>query len=386
MTSRYASSASANVAGWSLLIRATTVGSSAFGSISRAAADACLLVLRRAAASRPRGCRRRRARRRRAGRRAGRSARARAPSRRRPAPGAARSQSAYSLDGGLRVGRCPLEAALVRVRLDADPGRDDLVEQARQVLGRLELEALPQADLRSGRPRPALGEEGRHALEAAGDRREALGERREVAGEEQEQRIADRVHRRRAALPGSDDLGVEQRPAQVVRFELALEGRLGRQAGRVERLDRREVGALVGELLERRSREPSPSRASSVWMPSKSPRSGCRGGPAGTAPRPGRRSGSSSGPGVGGRRGAGQGDRRAGLTRSIGFLLGARWRTARAAVRAGSEPTGRDRGGRRRGSRSVRARRGVAVRVRLSRRGRPGSRRSSSRCRRRVTP
>ena len=119
------------------------------------------------------------------------------------------------------------------------PGGDDLVEERRQVRGRLDLQPLPDPDLRHGRPgfatrRDSAGTASRRpAIEL-----EPFGQRREVLGEDEEERVADRVERERSPLPDPDDLGVEDRPADVVDLEVALELRRGRQACGVECLDR----------------------------------------------------------------------------------------------------------------------------------------------------
>ena len=72
---------------------------------------------------------------------------------------------------------------------------------------------------------------------------------------------------RAAALPAPDLVGLVQVEAEVVELEVALEpGRRG-EAGVVQRLDRGEVRAVRGDLVETASRLASPSRESSVWMP-----------------------------------------------------------------------------------------------------------------------
>ena len=129
-------------------------------------------------------------------------------------------------------------------------GGHDLVEQGRDLAGRLDLDRLPQPDLGDGRPAARGREERRCGLEPAGDGVEPLLERREVAGEQREERVADAVEGRRAALPDALDVDVEDVPAEVVDLEVALEARLGRQPGRVDRLDGREVGPVGGDLAE----------------------------------------------------------------------------------------------------------------------------------------
>ena len=269
MTSRYASSASSNVAGWSALIRSTTVGSSTVGSISRAAATRAALCSRELlpadledvvgvepvegaqadelvvalAPERPvvdalgaasRGATRR-TRRRRPWRRA-----------------AARSSRRWS-----------------RVRLDAAAGRDDLVEQARA--GSRRTRARGSATAGPAGRRPASGS-GR-GTPATASRRPAIEARRSGSG------AKSRANSRNSPSPIAS-IAVERRSqvrttsasnsdaAQVVGLELALEGRLGRQAGRVERLDRPRGGRARRRAPGAPGRAmPSPRRPSSVWMP-----------------------------------------------------------------------------------------------------------------------
>src|SRR6185436_318020 len=118
-----------------------------------------------------------------------------APVRERPAQplGVGRDRGPGRRDGLLQTGR-------LGRRQDAGPGRDELGEQAGQAVRLLDLELLPAADLRNGRPALRRLEIARDALQPAGDGIEALGEWRVVPGEQQEERIADRVEREGAAL------------------------------------------------------------------------------------------------------------------------------------------------------------------------------------------
>ena len=77
-------------------------------------------------------------------------------------------------------------------------------------------------------------------------------ERREVAGEQREERIADAVEGGRAPLPDALDVDVEDVAPEVVDLEVALEARLGRQPGRIDRLDGCQVGPVRGDLAEDR--------------------------------------------------------------------------------------------------------------------------------------
>ena len=175
---------------------------------------------------------------------------------------------------------------------------DDLVEERGQVAGRLDLEPLPQPDLGDRRPRLRAIEEVGDRLEPAGEQREPLRKRREVLGEDQEQGVADRVERGRALLPGPDGLGVEDRPPQVVDLEVALEPAQRREARRFDRLDRREVGLLVGQLAEQRvARCRRRGGRPRCGCRRRSPAPGCRGRAAGSASRRGRRGARPADPG-----------------------------------------------------------------------------------------
>ena len=100
----------------------------------------------------------------------------------------------------------------------------------------------------SRRPGACRLEEGGHGLEPAGDRLEPLGQRGVVAGEQQEQAVADVVEGQRAALPDAQDVDVEDVAADVVQLQVALEAHGRRQRRRVDGLDGRQVGAVVGEV------------------------------------------------------------------------------------------------------------------------------------------
>ena len=132
------------------------------------------------------------------------------------------TKGSTAIDGrSSRRGR-PLQSPSIAFR-QADRRRLDLVEERRQVAGGLHLEALPEPDLGDGRPGSCFIEIGRDGLEPSSDGFESLRQRREVLGEDQEQAVADGVEGRRAPLPGSDDLGVEDRPTDVMDLEVALD-------------------------------------------------------------------------------------------------------------------------------------------------------------------
>ena len=230
-------------------------------------------------------------------RRARRSARCRAPTRRRrrrASPRATRHSSP--------IARRAVSAAEVRRRRSASGRSVPAATISSRNEGRspadLDLEPLPQPDLGDRRPRLRALEVVGDRLEPAGEQREPLRKRGEVLGEDQEQGVADRVERGRALLPGPDGLGVEDRPPQVVDLEVALEPGQRREARRLDRLDRREVGLLVGQLAEQRRR----GRRRRGGRPrcgcrrtSRAP--GCRGRAAGSASRRGRRGARPADPG-----------------------------------------------------------------------------------------
>jgi len=84
----------------------------------------------------------------------------------------------------------------------------------------------------------------RQALQPARDRVESLREGREVAGKEQVQRVTDGFKGERAALPGADDVRVEDRSPNIVDLEVALDPGLVRKTRRIDRFDRRQVSAV----------------------------------------------------------------------------------------------------------------------------------------------
>ena len=153
-------------------------------------------------------------------------------------------------DGLLGAFDRTLEAPALGVCQDPVGGRHDLGQEGRQFAGRLHLEVLPQAHLGHGRARAVLLQEFGQCLEASGDGFQALRQRREIAGKQKEQRVAGDIQGRRATLPCPDDVGVEDRTADVVDLELALQARPRRQPGLVQPLDLREVLLLRPELRQ----------------------------------------------------------------------------------------------------------------------------------------
>ena len=154
-------------------------------------------------------------------------------------------------------------------------GGHDLVEQARDLAGGLDLDRLPQADLGLDGPAARGVEERRRRLEPAGDRVEPLGQRGEVAGEQGEQRVADPVEGGRPALPDPDYLGVEDVALDVVDLEVALEPDR-RPTARPDRSPRSRARWARSAAISpsTASRSPFPSRWSSVWMPMNVAKSG----------------------------------------------------------------------------------------------------------------
>ena len=151
-----------------------------------------------------------------------------------------------------RRGGGPLEPALFRGPEHTATRRHELVEERGQLPGRLDLDALPEPDLREARPMTCLLEVRRHAFEATGDRVQPLGERGVIAREQQEQAVTDRVQRQRSALPDAQLVGLEDRASDVVHLEVALEADLGGEVAIVEGLDGGEVLAVGRDLREDR--------------------------------------------------------------------------------------------------------------------------------------
>ena len=169
MTSRYASSASSNVAGWSALIRPTTVGSSASGSISRAAAmraslcsaSCCQPISRMSSASSPSNARRR-----------DELVVALAPER--PVVDARASvpcsQSAYASTAAPAAPRPARGGAARRRRGRRSPAATTSSNRLGSSRPSRSRARCHSRTCGHGRPRPALVEVRRRRLEAAGDR------------------------------------------------------------------------------------------------------------------------------------------------------------------------------------------------------------------------
>ena len=232
--------------------------------------DAALPVERGAAPRRSRGSRRRRARRRRGGRRARRSARGRAasrPSRRRgwrgstPRTRGSPRWRARSRRRGGAPRRPPRTPAA---------GRRDLAVERRHVArptrsraaARVRTGVPASRERLSARKRGTRLEPGRHRRRAA--RRAARSRaRRARRGCRPTASIA--VPRRSQTRCVSS---VEERLPHVVRLEVALEADRRREPGRVEPLDRGEVGALRRRSPRgRRRARRLGSRPSCAWMP-----------------------------------------------------------------------------------------------------------------------
>ena len=156
------------------------------------------------------------------------------------------------LDGDLGGVRGPAEAPSLRPVDGSVRGRDDLIEEGRDLGGGLDLDPLPHPDLRLDRAGTRLVEVLGDGLEAPGDRRQPLGEGGMVAGEQEEQPVADRVEGERPALPDAQHVRVEDGSADVVQLQVALEAGGRRQVGWIEGLDLREVAPIGLELGENR--------------------------------------------------------------------------------------------------------------------------------------
>ena len=132
------------------------------------------VLLAAAAPSRARGWHRRRDRRTRAGRPSRRGARDRWPTRRSRRRACPRASELYSSMASLADSLARSRRRCSTRRKDPGTGGDQLVEEDRQLPGRLDLDLLPASDLRHGRPGLGLLEVGRGRLEPAGDRRRAV--------------------------------------------------------------------------------------------------------------------------------------------------------------------------------------------------------------------
>ena len=191
------------------------------------------------------------------------------------------SQSAYSSTATFAALDRAVEATLLGGAEHAGAGRHDLVEEGRQLGARSSSSiCLPAAGPAGRSPGScAASRKAGDVLEPAGDRLEPLGERRVVAREQQEQAVADRVEGERPALPDAQDVGVEDRAAEVVELEVALEARRRRQR-RPDRAPRprRRWARSAASSREDRLAPAVAERSSSSWRPSAGRRgSGCRG-------------------------------------------------------------------------------------------------------------
>ncbi len=89
-----------------------------------------------------------------------------------------------------------------------------------------------------------------NGLHAGGQRDESFGQWSVVAGEDTEQRVADLVHGRRAALPDAVDVEIEQLAADVVKSQLAFQTDALGQPRRVDCLHLDRESLRVGDLLQ----------------------------------------------------------------------------------------------------------------------------------------
>ena len=160
------------------------------------------------------------------------------------------------LDGDLGRLAGALEAPLFGAWERVLAGGDELLEEDRQFAGCLDLDPLPRPDLRHCRSGLGFFQVRCDGLESAGDRVEPLGQWGVIAREQQEQPVADGIEGRRATLPDSEPVGIEDRAADVVALDVALEGGFRREAGRVERVDFGEVRPIGIE--PRQERVPTP--------------------------------------------------------------------------------------------------------------------------------
>ena len=209
-------------------------------------------------------------------------------------------------------------------RQDADAGGDDLVEEGRQLGRGLDLDLLPAPDLRDGRPGLRFLEVGRRSPRAG--RRWRRAARRAARGRA---RTAGTGRRRRGRgrtsgaprYAGSSASKIARRTlwSSSSRSKRAsAESAAGSSASTAARWSR-----SAASSARTASRLPSPSRSSSWWSPSEVREDRVVADEAHEArSRRGRRSSSSSGPGVG-RRQRGAGAARRVVGRSLGGTSGA---------------------------------------------------------------
>ena len=128
----------------------------------------------------------------------------------------------------------PLEAALLGRREDAVvPAATISSKKAGSSVGGVDLDLLPAADLRDGRPGLGLLEVGGDRLEPAGDGVEALGRAGAWSRANSRNRLSPTWSRANDRCSQSAQLvDVEDRPADVVDLELALDAGLRARARR----------------------------------------------------------------------------------------------------------------------------------------------------------
>ena len=114
----------------------------------------------------------------------------------------------------------PLPVCLRQLTL---AGRGDVVEEAPEMPGFLDLQLLPGSNLGQRGSGPVLCQERGDALEPAGDRTQSVGERREVARHQQEQGIPKGIERERSTFPGPDLFAVEEGFPEVMELQVAFE-------------------------------------------------------------------------------------------------------------------------------------------------------------------
>ena len=98
----------------------------------------------------------------------------------------------------------------------------DLVEEERHLLAGLDLDLLPESNLRRGGAGLVLLQGLRNGLQPGGQRRQALGQRGVIPGKHAEQPVSHSIHGRGPPLPDAMNLRVEELAANVVEGQLAL--------------------------------------------------------------------------------------------------------------------------------------------------------------------
>ena len=268
------------------------------------------------------------------------ASRARSPSRRCRSASVPSSHVAYSSTAILAVSLARSRRRCSAAGEDAGAGRDELVEERRQLARGLDLDLLPAPDLRDRRPGLRLLEVGADRLQPAGDRVEPLGRAARGRGRTAGTGCRRRGRARTSGAPRAGGRRCRRWSRRTLWISRSRSKRASADsAGRVDAPRPRR-----GARAPRRAR-PGPLAAAVAQQvvvlvqaraPCRAP--GCRGRAGRSAPRRGRRTRRRAGPGAAAARGAGAARQVVG--RSSGWNL----RRAGNAARIGVGGPGRGRG------------------------------------------